>query len=95
MTGVNWKKVEDSKFWKPENPKDSIMGKLTGVSESKNGKIYSLQKADGEVVLLPSHAYLENRLRNIAIDSVIKVEFLGKKATPNGDAFTYDVFVAE
>ena len=105
---TTWTKVEpetekeQTPAWKPEKEGDTIEGvlmeKKTGVGQHKSN-LYTFfldgdDVADTEVVVWGG-AVLDSRLKNVEIETKVKIEYLGEKEGKNGKYKDYDVFTEE
>lgn len=97
---VKMTKAGDSKTWKPEKAGDKIIGQYLAKKENvgeNNSMMYMLEveEKDGstEVYGVWGSTVLDDRFIEVKIGEIVKVEYLGKKASKGGRSFhAYELF---
>lgn len=97
--GDDWIPVEGNRnFWNPAKEGEEIIGRLAGIEDGMYGKKYTLQvMRDGkeEMVSMPSHKLLQNRLASCALGDMVRIVFTGTqppKIRGENPLKLYDVF---
>lgn len=92
----NWKKIEGTGYWKPEEAGDELVGEVVGIEEGDYGNTYDIKTEDGNIMRTPSHAVLKNRMSSVEKGDYVRIVFTHVEApTVKGYSATtmYDVFV--
>ena len=94
-----WEKQELGNFWKPEAIGEEQIGVIDSIGEDdeKYGKKYTIKQDDtGDLVVLPSHKVLQNRLVNAKVGDKVKVTYTGEelpKIKGNNPTKMYEVYL--
>lgn len=89
-----YREVTSSPTWDfEENPvvEGEYIGREDGVGEN-DSTLYALKQTDGSVVKVWGSTVLDGRMSNVGIGQQVKIQFLGRKASPTRKGKTYKDF---
>jgi hypothetical protein len=67
-----------AQYWNPEKEGEMIKGKIVAVNDGDFGRQYTIEQASGEMIITPSHAALQSRLRQAALGNYVQLVYLGE-----------------
>ena len=101
----NWKRIEsrqggsesEFKFMKWVNEGDSAERTWKGTMQGKYGLLGLVEQEDNlEMVAFPLHTVLENKLKDVAEGTPVRIEYLGKVTGKSGREYKdFDVFTSD
>ena len=101
----NWKKIESGrggsesefKFMKWVTEGDSTEGVWKGTMQGKYGLLGLVEQEESlEMVAFPLHTVLENKLKDVADGTLLRIEYLGKVTGKSGREYKdFDVFTSD
>jgi len=71
----NWEEVKAGSFWSPSKEGESVEGVIISMDEDKFGLKVTIEQADKKIIVLPSHAVLQSRIKNCKVGDRVKVIF--------------------
>jgi len=95
---MTWEKQELGSYWKPEAAGEEQIGVIDKIEDNEQfGKQYTIKQAEtGDIVTLPSHKVLQNRLVNAIVGSKVKIVYTGEelpKVKGNNPTKMYEVYL--
>lgn len=67
-----------AQYWQPETEGESIKGKIVAVNDGDFGRQYTIEQDNNEMIITPSHAALQSRLRQATIGNFVQLVYLGQ-----------------
>jgi len=81
-------------IWTPTSINEEIVGKVVKVESTNFGKQFSIENRNGKVMKTPCHKALQNLMIKIQEGDMIKVVYVGEKASGKGNPTQlYKVYV--
>ena len=71
----DWEEVKAGNYWSPEKEGEAVEGVIISMDDEKFGLKVTLEQKDKKLVVLPSHAVLQSRIKNCKVGDVVKVVF--------------------
>ena len=75
MNENEWEEVKAGNYWDPEKEGESVEGVIISMDEEKFGLKVTIEQSDKKLVVLPSHAVLQSRIKNCKVGDLVKVIF--------------------
>lgn len=99
METQNWEMQNEGALWPSKNtkPGDFVEGKCIEIAAGKYNKMnYSIEQADGTVMIVKGTAYLIPRMVKVKVGTVVRLVFKAMENTGKGnDMYVFDVFIAK
>lgn len=73
-----WEEIRESNFWSPKNKGEAVEGVIISMETDNFGLKVTVEQSDKKMVVLPSHAVLQSRIKNCKVGEIIKVIFEGQ-----------------
>jgi hypothetical protein len=71
-----WEEVKAGNFWSPSKEGESVEGIIIGMeTDTKFGLKVTIEQKDKKIIVLPSHAVLQSRIKNCKVGEQVKVIF--------------------
>jgi hypothetical protein len=71
-------KIEGLNIWLPQEEKESLKGTIVKIdTDTQYGIQAQIKNEDGNVILTPSHKWLQNCLRRLVVGDTIEIVYEG------------------
>lgn len=89
-------KKQEQEMWLPVKEGEELEGDIIEINtEGMYGNQYHIKKADGSVIVTPSHKVLQNRIINCVKGDKVKIVYVGEespKVKGQNPTKMYDVY---